>query len=620
MQERRIDDYWNVDGSRDLSYSWTGFTQFTLLDKKPPDGYMWSRERLTKRKATSRPDHLWPELCTKLGRNAKLRKKQKWSMAKPKFDNAGRLRGIYFIDPGMLERNWKHQWLPLCLARRARRTSMGRPVARLMISSLSLHVSWKPVNPHDCVWKNLHRNIMRIILQEREGDNSLQHCNLVHKFIPMPLAMTIPEAKAAMDQEWEKVEKIPAWDLTKVRSKSEVIDEARKKGAKVYFASLMDICHLKNAELETKHQKYKGRVCTPRRYCGRWFWLLRSIHGTRITSISNDCSKSHGYHIQTARMRRTSSGRRICLYPGTKGSSKIIENSKIGISRHLDTSTTTQKAKIMVQYGRPSRSSWAKSARSSFGRTVFKKGNLRKSYWSTVGRRFPIGNAYSYTVKKDYSCLCLWMTSNWLEWFKILIRCGKYPIKKLIWENQHLSWSCISGVYSKTVWNKKRYCWQWPNHVWIQNFCRSNCKNTMLGKSAYFLVLWHGRACQEMCGTILWVGEQDDSTTLQSINCMHWWPSFQRRIVKSMLSNCSEMLMLGTYWKTWFSMVSEPFRTIDHKMDQSLARVMGSPRRGLNRRRRAREGPEPACVKTPLVHGWHTQGGTDELTSCRGTV
>ena len=28
-QERRIDDYWNIDGSRDLSDSWTGFTQFT---------------------------------------------------------------------------------------------------------------------------------------------------------------------------------------------------------------------------------------------------------------------------------------------------------------------------------------------------------------------------------------------------------------------------------------------------------------------------------------------------------------------------------------------------------------------------------------------------------------
>ena len=33
-----------------------------------------------------------------------------------------------------------------------------------------------------------------------------------------------------------------------------------RRGATVHFASLMDICHLKNAELEAKHQKYKGRV------------------------------------------------------------------------------------------------------------------------------------------------------------------------------------------------------------------------------------------------------------------------------------------------------------------------------------------------------------------------
>ena len=64
-----------------------------------------------------------------------------------------------------------------------------------------------------------------------------------------------PAAKAAVDEEWEKLENIPAWDLTKVRSKSEVVDEARTKGAKVHFASLMDICHVKNVELETKHQK-----------------------------------------------------------------------------------------------------------------------------------------------------------------------------------------------------------------------------------------------------------------------------------------------------------------------------------------------------------------------------
>ena len=56
-------------------------------------------ERLTKRQVTSRPDHLCPELWTKLGRSAELKEKQKWSNEKPKLDNAGRLRGIYFIDP-----------------------------------------------------------------------------------------------------------------------------------------------------------------------------------------------------------------------------------------------------------------------------------------------------------------------------------------------------------------------------------------------------------------------------------------------------------------------------------------------------------------------------------------
>ena len=39
-----------------------------------------------------------------------------------------------------------------------------------------------------------------------------------------------------------------------------MIDEARKEGKTVHFASLMDICHLKNSEWEPHFQKYKGRV------------------------------------------------------------------------------------------------------------------------------------------------------------------------------------------------------------------------------------------------------------------------------------------------------------------------------------------------------------------------
>ena len=57
-QEKRIDDYWNVDGNRNLSDSWTCFKRFTLLNETPPKGYMWSGRRLTKIQTISCPDHM----------------------------------------------------------------------------------------------------------------------------------------------------------------------------------------------------------------------------------------------------------------------------------------------------------------------------------------------------------------------------------------------------------------------------------------------------------------------------------------------------------------------------------------------------------------------------------
>ena len=43
-----------------------------------------------------------------------------------------------------------------------------------------------------------------------------------------------------------------------------MIDEAKKEGKTVHFASFMDPCHLKNSELEPKFQKYKNRVVLQR--------------------------------------------------------------------------------------------------------------------------------------------------------------------------------------------------------------------------------------------------------------------------------------------------------------------------------------------------------------------
>ena len=91
----------------------------------------------------------------------------------------------------------------------------------------------------------------------------------------------------------------------------------------------MNICHLKNAELETKHQKYKGRVVLRGDIVKDESRSLCSIQRTRIISITNDSSKCYGYHIQTVRLRRTSCGRSICLYPDKNGGySKILKIPK----------------------------------------------------------------------------------------------------------------------------------------------------------------------------------------------------------------------------------------------------------------------------------------------------
>ena len=67
----------------------------------------------------------------------------------------------------------------------------------------------------------------------------------------MPQALlNIPDAKAAVEKEWEKVEKNPASQSMKQGIRAE----------KVYFASLMDLCHRENSELEPQCQKCKGRV------------------------------------------------------------------------------------------------------------------------------------------------------------------------------------------------------------------------------------------------------------------------------------------------------------------------------------------------------------------------
>ena len=259
------------------------------------------------------------------------------------------MRGIYFIDPEDTE--FKET---IKNARKKLETSVAPAVPCKNMKNCWSGGSNKIKTKLSCILEadEFTRLRMRNSIPHHhedhiagKGDHSLQHYNLVHMFILMSLVVKIPAAKAAVDKEWEKLEKISAWKLTKVRSKKEVIDEARTSGAAVHFASSMDICHLKNAELEAKHQKYKGRVV---------------LRGDIVKDDSGSYTVFTEQGSSASQMTAAKIMDIISRLPGCDGEaadavsaytlvkigrcSQIIKNSRIGVSRQLDSSTTTQMA------------------------------------------------------------------------------------------------------------------------------------------------------------------------------------------------------------------------------------------------------------------------------------
>ena len=227
----------------------------------------------------------------------------------------------------------------------------------------------------------------------------------------------------------------------------------------------MDIYHLKNAELKAKHKKYKGRVVLRsdivKDDSGSYaVFTKQGSSASQMTAaiVMDIISRLPGCAGQAADAVSA-------FFPSQNGGcSQIIENSKIGISRQLDSSTTSQMANIMVQYGRPSRSSWTKSVWSSFGRTVMGKAIWENPITARLGEGFQLWMLIRTPWKKGYSYLCMWMTSKWLERNETLIRRGKYSTKKLIWENQRLSlimytWRALKdNMKSAKMWTITEPC------------------------------------------------------------------------------------------------------------------------------------------------------------------
>ena len=280
--------------------------------------------------------------------------------------------------------------------------------------------------------------------------------------------------------------------------------EQGQKGAFCLTDGHLSAEECQECRIGEKHKKYKGRVVLRGDTVNDDSGFYANIHRTRIISITNGGRKSHGYHIQTARIFRTSSWCSIRYKSGQNGRCiNVIKNSEVRMSRYLDTSTTKHMAKIMVQCGRPSRSSW----RNLYGHPLaglFWERQSKKILWEHGWEKFLIESAYLYTVKNILVCVCGWHKIGWNEtkhWSDV-----ESTKQKLIWENQHLSsimktWDAPkdNAKHAKILLTITEPCSN-------REFQRVNREITIPSKSSYFfMVLWHGWSCKEMRGTLLWI-------------------------------------------------------------------------------------------------------------------
>ena len=128
------------------------------------------------------------------------------------------------------------------------------------------------------------------------------------------------------------------------------------------------------------------------------------------------------------------------------------------------------------------------------------------------------------------------------------------------------------------------------DHVYLggtQRECKPNGASieTRMAKTSrtnISVVLRCGRTCSKMRCAILWYGKQESGAIVKSFKSLPGWPSIQAgrtriswRLVRSFITDSFKMLVLGTNWKTWHSVVGQQACEISDKMDKSLWQTIG---------------------------------------------
>ena len=270
--------------------------------------------------------------------------------------------------------SWRFRCQQQCLAE-PNAKSTGKPAAlRKIVRKIRLHCRSRRIDE-----KRMEGTLHKGYIAGR-GINSLNHYNIVHKIYSSASSNHSTRCKQQWIEELDNLKRYLHGSWRKSEKKGD--RWSKEPGQNSTFVVVNG--HLSSREfgIETTILKIQRQRSTPRWHCERWFRIVCCIHLARITSITFDGSNCNGCHSNTTRIRRTSSRRSICLYPGQKW--KMLQNCWKPQNGRCEICTVI----LWQDYDG--------------------HGNSIKFYRNTVGKRFQIGNVFSYTEKKDFSCLCMW--------------------------------------------------------------------------------------------------------------------------------------------------------------------------------------------------------------------
>ena len=355
-----------------------------------------------------------------------------------------------------------------------------------------------------------------------------------------------------------------------MKSKKDVFWKNKKGKKKVHFATLMDICHLKNAELEPKHQKYEGRVVLPRDIVkddsGAYaVFTKQGSSASQVTGCTND-----GRYCETTWLCGTRRRRSICLHPGKNGGrSRFATDSTVRGVQNLGQASKTQWF-FLDEICSDTRLLWERH----FEEVLLGLGGEEEPNWKCLFVLWKQRIFYSLFVddmKFD------WKKAEYGSHVEEIETCGSR-------RTNIISWSRLFGIYSSWAQNEREYYWTKKRNVWITNLL-PQLKSHQDGRNltqrrSHVPTTWKDMRKSTKKETVNW---QKKVSTLVS-----------RRRNRNQLDNCQNYAH-NLSWDACIWHERKQTFSSSHQMDESLWQTLGS---------------------FEFLHSWHTLIANNMVTRC----